>query len=169
MKKLLFVLLTILAVSCNKTANSQTLITMFGSTSGTNVDTLNDAGTIYFTTATNALNANKTSDYRIQFKATNVSGTSTFRVILQGSLDGTNWTNIHQVEGTNGINCDTLQVTALVPAFWVFNVRKRAIKSLTSSTYLHTNAGRFNRLRIAVVGTGTQKTTISSVFAINEL
>ena len=169
MKKFLFfLLLTASFVACQRKAEAQSLIPLTGSNTSANFDTLTNAGTVYFTTATNALSANRTSGYAVQFKLTNLSGTSTFKVILQGSLDGTNWTNIHQVAGTDGINCDTLQVTSGSPATWIFRVQPGSTHSVTSSTFWHTNAGKVRRLRLAFVGTGTQSTRLSSVYLIND-
>ena len=84
----------------------------------------------------------------------NVSGTSTFKVILQGSIDGVNFTNMHQVAGTTGVNCDTLQVTSLAPSTWIFNANQTKASS---------NTGRVKVIRLAFVGTGTQKTYIYNV------
>jgi len=165
MKKILFLSILMAFIA---TANAQTLIPLYGSNTSANYDTITNAGTVYFTTATNALSANKTGEYSIQFKCANVSGTSTFKAILQGSNDGTNWTNVHQVEGTNGIHCDTLQVTSASPATWVFRIRPGSVHSVSTSTFLYTNAGKFKNLRVAFVGTGTQVTRISSVYAMND-
>ena len=169
MKKLIFAFLMVMGfTACNNTANAQSLIPFVGSNTSAAFDTLTNANTVYFTSATNALNANRTGGYAVCFKATNVSGTSTFKVILQGSQDGTNWTNVHQVAGTNGINCDTLQVTSASPATWVFRIRPGSIHSVTDSTWVATNAGKFKRLRLAFVGTGTQSTRITNVYALND-
>lgn len=158
----------LLMVACQEKAQGQTLIPLIGSNTGATFDTLKNANTVYFTSAANALSANRSGKYAIQFSAANVSGTSTYKVILQGTLDGTNWTNIHQVAGTNGIHCDTLQVTAGVPSSWIFRAHTGSVNTPTSSTMLLTNAGRFRRIRVAFVGTGTQVTRIPAVYIMNE-
>lgn len=135
------------------TAMSYGQISLISSIDGTRTDTLSDAGTLYFTTPISSLLSEKTGSYRVQYASTNVSGTSTFKVILQGSIDGTNFTNMHQVSGTTGVNCDTLQVTSLAPANWIF-------RSYGNGT---TNAGRVKVVRLAFIGTGTQKTYIYNV------
>lgn len=165
MKKILFFLAVAMATI---TTQAQSIIPFYGSNTAAQYDTLTNANTVYFTCAANALSANRSSNYAIQFKATNLSGTSTFKVILQGTIDGTNWTNVHQIAGTDGIHCDTLQVTSLSPATWIFRINPLVNKTPTSSTYLSTNAGKFRRLRVAFVGTGTQSTRIYPVYGINE-
>ena len=148
MKKLFFLMMLTFI-----TAMSYGQISLISSIDGTRTDTLSDAGTLYFTTPISSLLSEKTGSYRVQYTSTNVSGTSTFKVILQGSIDGVNFTNMHQVSGTTGVNCDTLQVTALAPANWIF----RAYGNGT------TNAGRVKVVRLAFIGTGTQKTYIYNV------
>ncbi|HPI53338.1 MAG TPA: hypothetical protein PLU10_01530 [Chitinophagaceae bacterium] len=153
MKRLIFFFAVMLTLA-TATNTSTAQITLISSIDGTKTDTLSDAGTLYFTTPINALLSEKTGDYRLQFSQTNISGTSTYKVILQGSIDGTNFTNLHQVAGTNGVNCDTLQVTAGAPATWIFNANKN------SGT---TNKGRCKVIRAKFIGTGTQKTYIYGV------
>jgi len=144
-----------LTLSIATATNAQ--ITFISSIDATTTDTLSDAATMYFTSPINALN-NKSSNYTIQFTNANVSGTSTFKAILQGTIDGTNYFNLHGNAGTNGIQCDTLQVTAASPATFMFNAH------LNEST----NAGKVKRLRLKFVGTGTQKTRIGQVQAFVE-
>lgn len=158
MKKFIFfLLLTATMFACQRKAVAQSLIPLKTS-GGALFDTLSDAGTVTFTTAANAISANRTGAYGIQFKATNVSGTSTYKVLVQGSLDGTNFVNVNQVAGTTGVRTDTLQVTSGSPAYWIFRVTPNASN----------NAGKFRYLRLRFVGTGTQKTRITDVYAINE-
>ena len=135
------------------TATTFGQISLISSIDGTRTDTLSNAETLYFTSPISSLLSEKTGSYRVQYASTNVSGTSTFKVILQGSIDGVNFTNMHQVAGTTGVNCDTLQVTSLAPANWIF-------RSYGNGT---TNAGRVKVVRLAFVGTGTQKTYIYNV------
>jgi len=148
MKKIIFLVMLTLT-----TAMSYGQISLISSIDGTKSDTLSDAGTLYFTTPISSLLSEKTGSYRVQYTSTNVSGTSTFKVILQGSIDGVNYTNMHQVAGTTGVNCDTLQVTSNSPSSWIF-------RSFGGGT---TNAGRVKTVRLKIVGTGTQKTYISNV------
>ena len=156
-KYIFFLLLTASFVACQRKAEAQSLIPL-KTNSGALFDTLSNAGTSAFRTAANALSANATGSYAIQFKSTNISGTSTFKVIVQGSLDGTNYVNVNQVAGTTGVRTDTLQVTAGSPVYWIFRVTPNASN----------NAGKFRYLRLYFVGTGTQKTRITDVYAINE-
>lgn len=156
MKQTILAALLMLTMSISTTAQNKA-ITMNGSDAIT--DTVTNAGTTYLTSPSMA--GYYGGKFAISLKVTNVSGTSTFKAILQGSLDGTNYANVFGVEGTNGINCDTLQVTAAAPAYWVINVAPGATKSLTSSTYLNTNASRYLYYRWMCVGTGTQSTIIA--------
>jgi hypothetical protein len=149
MKKVFFLVMLTLT-----TALSYGQVSLISSIDGTKSDTLSNAGTLYFTSPINALLSEKTGSYRVQYASENVSGTSTFKVILQGSIDGVNFTNMHQVAGTTGVNCDTLQVTSLAPSTWIFNANQTKASS---------NTGRVKVIRLAFVGTGTQKTYIYNV------
>lgn len=132
-------------------------ITLNGSDATT--DTITNAGTTYLTSP--SLASFTTGKFSVSLLTANVSGTSTFKAILQGSNDGTNYTDIHQVAGTNGILCDTLQVTAAAPAYWCYSIYPGSKHSVTDSTYLFTNVGRYLYIRLKCVGTGTQSTIIS--------
>lgn len=132
-------------------------ITLNGSDATT--DTITNAGTTYLTSG--ILSGYTSGKVAVSLKTANVSGTSTFKAILQGSIDGTNYVDVHQVAGTNGILCDTLQVTAAAPAYWIWQVYAGSVHSVTDSTYLFTNAGRYLYYRLKCVGTGTQSTIIS--------
>ena len=153
MKKILFLMMLTLSTAIA----SQAQITFISSIDGTTTDTLTNAGSLNFTSPVNALN-NRGGNYTIQFTSLNLSGTSTFKAILQGTIDGTNWANVHGVAGTNGIECDTLQVTGGVPASFFFRAQGNET----------TNAGKVKRLRIRVVGAGTQSTLIGKVEAFVE-
>lgn len=133
-------------------------ITMNGSHAAT--DTITNAGTTYLTSP--SLFSYTTGKVAVSLLTANVSGTSTFKAILQGSNDGTNWNLVHGVAGTNGILCDTLQVTSAAPAYHTFVAYPGAVKSVTDSTFLYTNAARYIYYRLACVGTGTQSTIISA-------
>lgn len=114
-------------------------------------DTIANAGTVYLTSG--SLVANKSGNYSVALLTANISGTSTFKAILQGSLDGTNWSNYFGTAGTTGVECDTLQVTSAAPAYFVWNTKKPYAASI---------AGRRLYIRIACVGTGTQSTRVSA-------
>ena len=121
-------------------------------------DTITNAGTVYLTTAKSAL-VGKPSSFSLQIPFTNVSGTSTFKVIIQGTVDGTNWQNAHGVPGTNGVNCDTLQVTALSPDNWIFNVSKGSVHT-DGTTLYYTGVGNYTAVRAKFIGTGSQVTIV---------
>jgi hypothetical protein len=155
MRKFILAALLMLTMSISTTAQTKA-ITLNGSHSTT--DTITDAGT---TNLTSPLIGNQSGKVAISLKTTNVSGTSTFKAVLQGSINGTDWNNIHGVAGTNGINCDTLQVTSAAPAVWIFNVAPGAVKSVTDSTVLYTKASRYFYYRVSCIGTGTHSTIVS--------
>lgn len=158
MKKYIFIIIAAAFAMSTQTASAQgKAITMAGSDAVT--DTITNAGTTYLTSP--SLAAYASGAVSISLKTTNVSGTSTFKAILQGSHDGTNWVNVHGVAGTNGINCDTLQVTSAAPAYWISNIAPGSVKSVTDSTFLYTGATRYLFIRWTCVGTGTQSTIIS--------
>lgn len=157
MKKYIFILLlTIGAMACNDTS-AQSLIPL-KTASGVLFDTISNTGSVTFVSAANALSANRTGSYALQFKATRVSGTQTYKAVIQGSLDGSNWTNINQVAGTTGIRTDSLQVTADTPSYWIFRISANASN----------NAGKLRYIRIFFKGDSTQKTRISDVYLIND-
>jgi len=155
MKAIIIVLLAL--SSTLATLGQGKAFTLNGSDATT--DTITNAGTTYLTS--NALGGYTTGKFTVTLKTANVSGTSTFKAILQGSVDGTNYTDVHHVAGTNGILCDTLQVTAAAPAYWAWSVYPGSKHSVTDSTYLFTNVGRYLYYRLKCVGTGTQVTIIS--------
>lgn len=156
MKKYILAALVVLGTTISTQAQNK-VINMTGSDATT--DTITNAGTTYLTSP--ILTAYR-GGFTITLKTTNVSGTSTFKAILQGSNNGSEWTNVYQVPGTDGVNCDTLQVTSAAPAYWGWRVVSGSVKSATSSTFWHTNATRYAYYRIACVGTGTQSTIVAA-------
>lgn len=132
------------------------IIPLTGSHAST--DTITNSGTVYLTAAKSSL-VGKPSSFSIQIPFSNVSGTSTFKVILQGTIDGTNWQNIHGVPGTNGVNCDTLQVTSGSPSNWIFNVSKGSAHTEGSIVYW-TGVGNYTAVRAKLIGTGSQVTIV---------
>lgn len=166
MKKYIFILIAAAFAMSTQTAQAQgKAIVMRGSDAVT--DTITNAGTTYLTSP--SLAAYGSGAVSVSLKTTNVSGTSTFKAILQGSNDGSNWNNVHGVAGTTGILCDSLQVTSAAPAYHTFTAYPGAVNSPSSSTYLHTNATRYLYYRLACVGTGTQVTIISALLVPFEL
>jgi hypothetical protein len=151
MKKFLFfILIASCLMACQEKTQAQAKL--YGS--NTFFDTVTNAGTTYLTTQAGAINVGKSGKYRVALKTTNISGTSTYKAILQGSLDGTNWVNYYGTAGTNGIQCDTLQVTSAAPAYFIW--------SLNPTPTVLSNWGRVLYLRVACVGTGTQSTRVEA-------
>lgn len=155
MKKILFLIMMAFTLfACNEKATAQTAL------NGSHVayDTITDAGTTYLTTPANVCNSGKSGEYQIALLTTNISGTSTFKAILQSSIDGTNYANHFGVAGTTGIGCDTLQVTSASPGYFIFNAVPTA----------STAAGRRLYFRLKCVGTGTQSTRIAARILIQD-
>lgn len=155
MKKILFIAM-IIGSFATQTKAQVGQIRFSGSDATT--DTITNAGTVYLTSED--LTGKGYTSFAVQIPFTNISGTSTFKVISQCTLDGTNWTNLHAVPGTNGILCDTLQVTSGAPANWIFRAQPRSVTSASSSTFYYTNAGYCKKIRFAHVGAGSQSTRV---------
>lgn len=163
MKKLfLFVALIMGFVACQeKEAKAQTGSVILYSSDNNATDTLTNAGTIYLTSG-NLAKYSSNGEFTVDLVTTNISGTSTFKVLLQTSMDGTNWSNHYGVAGTDGINCDTLQVTSGAPAYFKFNLSKGVIRYSSTGVALNTNTPYIRYARLMVVGTGTQSTRMGA-------
>lgn len=163
MRKLIILLaLTMGFVACQeKEAKAQTGSVILYSSDNNATDTLSNASTIYLTSGSIAKFTNN-AEVTIDLKVTNISGTSTFKAILQSSMDGTNWSNHFAVAGTDGIHCDTLQVTSASPAYFKFDVAKNVVRYSSTGVSTNTNTPYARYFRIACVGTGTQSTIVAS-------
>ena len=157
MKKLGIILLMAALFSCNDT---QAQMTMTASTAS--LDSILNAGT---TTAfkTASLNGLVSGNYRVVFTAANVSGTSTFKAVLEGSMDGTTWFNLTGNSGTDGRNTDTLQCTGVSTAAQFTMTSIPGGGKYVYSTQFYNGGGRVLYVRVRFIGTGTQVTRISSV------
>lgn len=165
MKKVFLVMMLALGLAITQTSNAQ--ITLNPAT--TSLDSILNAGTTYFktgavsVTSSGTLSNANTGNYRFVFTATNVSGTSTFKAVIEGSMDGTNWFGLTKVPGTDGNNCDTLQCTSVTTATqFTCTSLPGGGKYVYSANYFNTG-GRCLYLRIRFIGTGTQVTRISAV------
>ena len=167
MKKSIFVMLTLLTAiifSCNHTASAQVILISDGNSKA--IDTLTNAGTESWTSPAGQLNAGVEGKYRLHFDCANISGTSTFKVVVHSRAyagTGAGYSLHHKNAGTNGVNCDTLQVTAGVPASFDFNL----VPGGTSYT-AGSNAGRALGFKVYFIGTGTQSTQIKNVAIITQ-
>lgn len=163
MKKIIILLaLTMGFMACQeKQAKAQTGSLILYSSDNNATDTLTDANTINLTSGSIAKFSND-AQVTIDLRVTNISGTSTFRAILQSSMDGTNWSNHHVVAGTDGIHCDTLQVTSGSPAYFKFDIAKSAIRYSSTGVALNTNTPYVRFFRLRCVGSGTQSTIVAS-------
>lgn len=165
MKKILLVTLTLIA---GLTASAQTVLISDGN--GKSIDTLTNAGTESFTTPANSINAGVEGKYRLHFDCANISGTSTFKVVIHSRSyagTGAGYSLHHKNSGTNGVNCDTLQVTAASPASFDFNLAPGVV-SQAGTGYTISNAGRAVGFKVYFIGTGTQSTQIKNVAIITQ-
>lgn len=148
-------ILSIMAVLCftafNEKATAQVIIL---NGSHTTTDTVTNTGTTDLTTAAGVLTKMTNGKYRVAFKITNVSGTSSLRAIVQGSLDGSNWVNFFGNAGTTGVQCDTLTITSAAPAYHIW--------ALNQTHDSKSNWGRVLFLRVRCIGTATQSTIVEA-------
>lgn len=170
MKQFLFLLLTLgFMVSCNTKSKAQVL--MYKTTGNLSAittqktDTLTNAGTTYAINKT-TLESSVSPNLTFQFTATNISGTSTFKVVLQGSNNGSDWYPLTNVPGTDGRNCDTLQCTSVTTAKqFIMTVRPGGGKTIptysTTISYYNTS-NRYAYVRAVYLGAGTQSTLLAN-------
>lgn len=162
MKKIMMLAaMTLCLVACQERTQAQTGTMVMYSSDNNATDTLSNASTIYLTSTSIAKYSNN-AEITVDLKVTNISGTSTFKAIWQTSMDGTNWSNHFMVAGTDGIHCDTLQVTSASPAYHKLDVAKGVIRYNSSGVALNTNTPYFRYGRWMIVGTGTQSTIVAS-------
>lgn len=162
MKKIMMLAaMTLCLVACQERTQAQTGTMVMYSSDNNATDTLSNASTIYLTSTSLAKYSNN-AEITVDLKVTNISGTSTFKAIWQTSMDGTNWSNHFMVAGTDGIHCDTLQVTSASPAYHKLDVAKGVIRYNSSGVALNTNTPYFRYGRWMIVGTGTQSTIVAS-------
>jgi hypothetical protein len=148
-------------IACNP-VNTQAQVILKSDSYGFVTDTIGSGETISFTTPANTINAGVEGKYRLHFDMTNISGTSTFKVVVHsrayagtGAAYGLHYKNA----GTTGIQCDTLQVTAGVPASWDFDLRP--IEG--------TNAGRAVGFKVYFISpVAAQATLIKNVAIITQ-
>ena len=112
---------------------------------------------------TPSLNSLVSGNYRVVFTAANVSGTSTFKAVLEGSMDGTTWFKLVGNSGTDGRNTDTLQCTSVTTAAQFTMTSIAGGGKYVYSTQFYNDGGRVLFVRVRFIGTGTQVTRISSV------
>jgi hypothetical protein len=163
MRKLIILLaLTMGFMACQeKESKAQTgSITLFSSDNNA-TDTLTNAGTVNLTSTSIAKLTNN-AVVTIDLKVTNISGTSTFRAILQSSMDGVTWSNHYVVAGTDGIHCDTLQVTSGAPAYFKFDIARNVVRYTSTGTAINTNTPYVRFFRLQCVGSGTQSTIVAA-------
>lgn len=157
LKLVMLTLLTALLFALSTKVEAQVLLKSDGNSAY--IDTITNAGTESFTTPANSINVGVEGKYRLHFDMTNISGTSTFKVVVHSRAHTTGSYGLHYKNaGTTGIQCDTLQVTAGSPASWDFDLRP--IEG--------TNAGRALSFKVYFIGAGTQSTQIKNVALITQ-
>ena len=149
------------------TSNAQVQLVSDGNSKTT--DTITNAGTESFTTPANTINSGVEGKYRLHFDATNISGTSTFKVVIHSRAyagGSAGYSLHHKNAGTDGVNCDTLQVTAGVPGSYDFNLVPLGQSNATANN--KSNAGRAVGFKVYFIGAGTQSTQIKNVAIITQ-
>jgi hypothetical protein len=137
MKKFLLIASIFTVLATVFTAQNAEAQTSFKSQYGNSLDTVTNAGTVYFTLTTQPASTNNIIE--VQYKVTKISGTVGGTATLQSSLDGTNW---YTVPGTSA---NTLTDGSHVTAFKVTNW-----------------GGKY--LRIATTGTGTMAASLTASY-----
>lgn len=161
MKKL--ILIVMLALTTAISSNAQ--IALYSANNKTN-DTITDAETLYMTSKVNALTGQRGDKYACTFRVlNNVSGTSTFTAILQGSWDNSTWFNMSPGGlGTDGVNSDSLTVSSAADLnTYKITVNPNAVKFVNGATRGTANS-RVNYIRVKIVATGTQSTYIDRFY-----
>lgn len=165
-------LLAVFALTaCNNKAIAQTVpLTMYQSSDGTQaavaagsynvMDTITNAGTIYLHTKTAALNKFNTNAYRCVFTVENLSGTSTFTVIQQGSMDGLTWFNLTNGRGVDGYNSDSLSVSGATDGLQYTLTSIPGASRLIYGINIGGSGARVLFYRLKIVGSGTQSTQV---------
>jgi len=128
-------------------------------------DTVVASGTGYFITPANSINSATSGKFRVSVGYTPYNGAWTGKIIIQGRLSQGNttdssWVNLNNVRGTDGVNCDTLQVTsASTGGGWIFNampgtahVEATGLTTAIQNVYW-SGAGRVVQIRVKIVGT----------------
>lgn len=148
-------LLTVLMFACNNTTHAQ--IQMTSDSYGFKTDTLKTGETIKFTTPSSSLIAGVEGKYRLHMDFLNISGTSTFKVIVKSrsnSCTTCGYSNHFGVAGTTGYHTDTLQVTAGSPSTFEWD--------LTPGS--STNAGRSSDIQVECIAGATQATLLRNFY-----
>lgn len=170
MKNFKFGLIALLSMitflACNPVnTHAQNAIALKSDGNSAYIDTITNAGTESFSiTDFKTLLPGVEGKYRLHFDATNISGTSTFKVVVHSKSNSSasaGYSLHHKNAGTDGVNCDTLQVTSGSPAAFDFNLAPGVVSHATENNT--SNAGRILGLKVYFIGTGTQSTQIKNV------
>ena len=170
MKKILLMLMLTVFSTALLTLESQAQVTMYRSagytvtTGNYNFDTCLASATKYFITPVGALNGYTNGKYRINVSYHPYSGAWTGKIIIQGRCVGSadsSWQNCNQVTGTDGRNCDSLQITTTsTGGGWTFNsapgiihIEKTGSTGGTQNGYGVSSAGRWTQIRVIIIGT----------------
>lgn len=168
MKRIILILLTIIAVSCNEKAIGQ--VSLFSASTGgaiSNItsntfDTLTNTTAKYFITREGALKSNTVGNYMHYFTAKTLTGTpATVTIVQEGSIDGVTWYGLTGCAGTDGRNCDTLTFTPTTERIYVMSSNAGGGKLVYSANHVNVG-GRWLYTRLRCIPSGTQTLRISS-------
>lgn len=180
-----FLMLMLAATTAMFSTDATAQIRMYNTVSdlgylqGTQIrDTVAAAGTGYFITPANSINSGTNGKYRVSVSYTPYNGAWTGKIIVQGRISGaasttdSAWVNLNSVRGTDGVNCDTLQVTAAsTGAGWMFNAMPGTahVEATGASTAIQnvywSGAGRVTQIRVKIIGT-TNSVIIHDVYTL---
>lgn len=178
MKNLILGMLTLLTAmlfSCNP-VHAQTGVPLYATSSVIGsidsmkttqaFDTVTNTNSKYLVSKAGAFASSDNGSYTLSFYVKSLSGTpATVRFIWQGSFNGYDWFRMTNNYGTDGLNCDTLNVTPTTTATqYKYVSRPGTAKFITGySTVAVQNQGcRVPYQRLWITSTGTQSTRVYS-------
>lgn len=160
--------MTVLGLIFAFNSNAQK-VALVDATTGLTMDTLSNTSTIYLKT-----NSDKCASWlpykgiRYEFSVKNLSGTSTFTVLEEGSMNGTDWYPCNGPSlglGTDGRITDSLSISSASSTTTQYTCTAlTGAAKFINGTLRYSLFTPFNYYRLKLVGTGTQSTQISLAF-----
>jgi hypothetical protein len=165
MKRIMFMLM----LTALTAIGAQAQVTMKYSSAGMvagSYDTVNisSTNTYYFVTPLTSVNVATLGKGVISFSYTYAS-TAVFKAIIEGRVGAdSNWTNVTKMNGTDGINCDTISIASATSTAdwynsatnggWAFTINPGALKYDTyNSRVQYSAACRYTQYRLKIVNT----------------
>lgn len=178
--KVMLTLLTATLFSCNPVA-AQSGIGLYASTSVNGTidsmkttqafDTLTNTTVKFWISKPNAFNAIDVGNYTLSFFVKSLTGTpATVKFVWESSFNGYDWFRTTSAYGTDGLNCDTLNVTPSTTATQYKMVSRPGTAKLVtaySANPVYNQGCRvfYQRLRMIPSGTQTLRVYNPSIFS----